>query len=49
MNHCWAGGEAKGGRPDLACPPDASATELEWNFFEKYGWNKSAGTSSPQR
>ncbi|MGH7280486.1 MAG: alpha/beta hydrolase family esterase [Polyangiaceae bacterium] len=45
MNHCWAGGSATGGRPDLACPTYASATELEWDFFKKYGWNKSGGVS----
>lgn len=36
MGHCWAGGV-----PDAvgdSCPGWASATQLEWDFFETYAW-----------
>ncbi|MGH7298479.1 MAG: alpha/beta hydrolase family esterase, partial [Polyangiaceae bacterium] len=36
MGHCWAGGAADGGV--FSCPNYASATALEWAFFQKYAW-----------
>jgi polyhydroxybutyrate depolymerase len=35
MGHCWAGG-ASGSI--YACSNYASATELEWQFFQQYAW-----------
>jgi polyhydroxybutyrate depolymerase len=36
MGHCWAGGAEDGGI--YSCPTYASATQLEWAFFQKYAW-----------
>jgi polyhydroxybutyrate depolymerase len=36
MGHCWAGGAADAGI--YSCPPYASATQLEWQFFKTYAW-----------
>jgi polyhydroxybutyrate depolymerase len=36
MGHCWAGGAADGGI--YSCPTYASATQLEWSFFQEYAW-----------
>ncbi|HEX3346043.1 MAG TPA: PHB depolymerase family esterase [Polyangiaceae bacterium] len=36
MGHCWAGGAADGGI--FSCPAFASATQLQWAFYEKYAW-----------
>ena len=33
MLHCWAGGPSPYG-----CPGNASATQLEWTFFQQYAW-----------
>jgi polyhydroxybutyrate depolymerase len=35
MGHCWAGGV---GSSIAACGSYASATELSWEFFQKYAW-----------
>ena len=36
MGHCWAGGAASAGI--YSCPSAASATTLEWQFFQQYAW-----------
>jgi polyhydroxybutyrate depolymerase len=36
MGHCWAGGDASAGI--YSCPNSASATMLEWQFFQQYAW-----------
>ena len=38
MVHCWAGGSNTGAADDNACPPYASATQLQWAFFKQYAW-----------
>jgi polyhydroxybutyrate depolymerase len=38
MGHCWAGGSTAGEGASNACPPYASATQLEWDFFKTYAW-----------
>jgi polyhydroxybutyrate depolymerase len=35
MGHCWAGGQ---GLSLYACNDYASATQLEWQFFQQYAW-----------
>jgi polyhydroxybutyrate depolymerase len=35
MGHCWAGGD---GVSLYACDDYASATQLEWSFFQQYAW-----------
>ena len=34
MGHCWAGGSSG----IYGCPDYASATMLEWSFFQQYAW-----------
>jgi poly(3-hydroxybutyrate) depolymerase len=36
MGHCWAGGDPSAGI--YSCPNNASATTLEWQFFQQYAW-----------
>jgi hypothetical protein len=34
MIHCWAGGSSG----LYGCPSYASATTLEWSFWQQYAW-----------